>query len=99
MLLLIIPENKNNKAITPGKVFEYIAAEKPVLYIGPAGGDAEYHLKICGQTGIFSGQSSEDISRFIEKMMKNEERELFALHPEYSRRNLTKELYKILQGM
>lgn len=99
MLLLIIPENKNNKAITPGKVFEYIAAEKPVLYIGPAGGDAEYHLKICGQTGIFSGQSSEDISSYIEKIMKNEERELFALHPEYSRRNLTKELYKILQGM
>lgn len=99
LLLLIIPGHKKNDSITTGKVFEYFACRKPVLYIGPAGGDAEYHLKICGQSGIFNGQSSEDIRSFIEKMMKNTERELFAPHPEYSRRNQTKDLSKILQGM
>ncbi len=97
LLLLIIPEHKKNDSITPGKVFEYIATRKPVLYIGPFDGDAAYHLKKCGQSGIFSGQKSEEIAGFIEERIKKAEPLLYGPHPEYSRRILTQNLEKILK--
>ncbi|HKJ42016.1 MAG TPA: glycosyltransferase family 4 protein [Sunxiuqinia sp.] len=39
--LLVIPKIKNNKGIVTGKFFEYLASRKPVLAIGPEGGDLE----------------------------------------------------------
>jgi len=41
MQLLIIPRVENNKGIVTGKFFEYMASGKPVLAIGPHGGDLE----------------------------------------------------------
>ena len=97
LLLLIIPGHKRNDSITPGKVFEYIATRKPVLYIGPVDGDAAYHLKKCGQSGIFSGQRSEEIAGFVEGRIKKAEPLLYEPHPEYSRRILTQNLDKVLK--
>ncbi|MCU0473693.1 MAG: glycosyltransferase family 4 protein [Bacteroidales bacterium] len=97
MLLLIIPGTRNNDAITPGKVFEYIAAGKPVLYIGPHDGDAAYHLKLCGHTGIFSGKEPEEITKYLTEKMKTQE-PLLMPHTEYSRKNLTLQLDKILKS-
>lgn len=39
MLLLIIPNHKNNRTIIPGKLFEYIRSGNPVLSIGPPNSD------------------------------------------------------------
>jgi len=99
LLLLIIPEQKKEKTHTPGKVFEYIATRKPILYIGPSDGDAAYHLKVCGQTGgIFSEQNFEEIAKYIEENMKSKGPLLYMPHPEYSRRILTQNLARILKG-
>ena len=40
ILLLIIPDHKHNKLIITGKLFEYLRAGKPIIYIGPPNGDA-----------------------------------------------------------
>jgi glycosyltransferase involved in cell wall biosynthesis len=40
VLLLLINDTPNAKVILPGKFFEYMAALRPVLCIGPADGDA-----------------------------------------------------------
>jgi len=40
VLLLLINDTPNAKVILPGKFFEYMAAQRPVLCIGPADGDA-----------------------------------------------------------
>jgi glycosyltransferase involved in cell wall biosynthesis len=40
MLLLVIPDAPENEAILTGKLFEYLAARKPILGIGPGSGDA-----------------------------------------------------------
>jgi hypothetical protein len=37
-----------NKGILPGKVFEYLAAHKPVLCVGPADSDADKILREAG---------------------------------------------------
>jgi glycosyltransferase involved in cell wall biosynthesis len=40
MLLLIIPDVKNNEGILTGKLFEYLGSGKQILFIGPKNGDA-----------------------------------------------------------
>jgi len=54
VLLLLINNTPNAMGIITGKLFEYLAAERPVLCIGPKGGDAD---KILTETkgGLISG--------------------------------------------
>ena len=47
-LLMAIPDVPRNFGILPGKVFEYLAANKPILCVGPAGSDADNLLQECG---------------------------------------------------
>lgn len=47
-LLMGIPDVALNKGILPGKVFEYLAARKPVLCVAPAGSDADHILREAG---------------------------------------------------
>lgn len=98
MLLLIIPDHKKNDAITPGKVFEYIASARTILYIGPEEGDAAYHLKKYGHAGIFNGKNSEEIREFIIRSMDENISVPGPVHTEYSRRELTKKLCEILNS-
>ncbi len=48
VLLMAIPDVANNLGILPGKVFEYLAANKPILCVGPTGSDADTLLQACG---------------------------------------------------
>jgi glycosyltransferase involved in cell wall biosynthesis len=48
VLLMAIPDVALNRGILPGKVFEYLAARKPVLCVGPAGSDADNVLREAG---------------------------------------------------
>jgi glycosyltransferase involved in cell wall biosynthesis len=98
LLLLIIPVTKRSNAITPGKVFEYIATGKPVLYIGPADGDAAFHLEKCGQKGMFDGSDPAEIGEFIMKTMKMEVPEQFSCRMDYSRKWLTESLCNVLES-
>jgi glycosyltransferase involved in cell wall biosynthesis len=98
MLVLVIPNTTENRAITPGKVFEYIATRKPVIYIGPADGDAAYHLNHCGYKGIFSENDSEGMTNFILRNMDAPTEKTAGHHLEYSRRALTNKLAGILNN-
>ena len=49
LLLLPINNVKNQMGIIPGKIFEYLASEQPILAIGPLEGDSANILR--GQTG------------------------------------------------
>jgi len=54
VLLLVINDTPNSRMILTGKFFEYLAARRPVLCLGPVDGDA---AKILNQTnaGLISG--------------------------------------------
>lgn len=39
ILLLVNPDAPNNASVIPGKLFEYMAAKRPIIGIGPAEGD------------------------------------------------------------
>jgi glycosyltransferase involved in cell wall biosynthesis len=47
LLLLSIPNIKNNEGILTGKLFEYLASQKPILCIGPTNGDAAKIISEC----------------------------------------------------
>jgi len=61
ILLLIIPDHHSNKSIITGKLFEYIAAEKPVICLGPVDGDAAGYLNETGHGFTFAYYDSNGI--------------------------------------
>jgi len=48
ILLLVINQNEQNRGILTGKLFDYIGARRPVLAVGPVGGDADRILRESG---------------------------------------------------
>lgn len=99
LLLLVIPKVKNNLGILPGKFFEYLASGKPVLAVGPIGGDLSV---IIGETqcgSLFDYPDSEGMLRFIQDQLT---------HPspssgresamQYSRKQLTGRVAQILEA-
>lgn len=65
MLLLVIPDIAQNEGIITGKLFEYLAASRPVLGIGPLNGDAARVLEKTAAGKMFSYNDHENISAFI----------------------------------
>ena len=96
MLLLVIPKIANNKGILTGKLFEYLGARKPILCIGPTDGDAAKIIKECKAGTTFDYSDENGIYEFIETCMSNEFIFENKNYLNYSRRNLTKTLSKIL---
>jgi hypothetical protein len=45
VLLLIEIDSEDTKAIIPGKLFEYMASETPIIAIGPKDADVEQIIK------------------------------------------------------
>ncbi len=95
LLLLIIPEAGDNRLIVTGKIYEYIAARKPVLCLGPENGEAAIILSKL-KNGITLGYSdAEKIKSYILGIMNNPV--IMNNDPsEYSRRNLTAKLASLL---
>ena len=99
LLLLVIPDVKNNHGILTGKFFEYLAAQKPILAIGPTGGDL---AKIIDQTNcgqLFDYNDIEGMRRFIVSSLDHP---ALVLNPEmaneYSRKQLTGKIAQLLNA-
>lgn len=97
MLLLVIPDHKSNRSILTGKIFEYLATEKPILFLGPSDGDAAHLLSLCGYQGIFGYDEVQKIRDFIMKVAEGRNVKRSGHHLEYSRRALAVKLGEILE--
>jgi glycosyltransferase involved in cell wall biosynthesis len=64
-LLLIIPNSLENKGILTGKLFEYMAAKKPIIYIGPEEGDAATILRNTSMVSINNYNVTESLNDFL----------------------------------
>lgn len=103
VLLMAIPDVPRNFGILPGKVFEYLAANKPVLCIGPAGSDADNLLQECGAGQALPYQDGalmlETLNALVAQWRINPNLDLPAVsHTRYSRRALTGELARLLRA-
>ncbi|RLD42182.1 MAG: hypothetical protein DRI86_12125 [Bacteroidetes bacterium] len=95
ILLLLIPKVPQNEGILTGKLFEYIGSRTPILAIGPNNSDAKKIIEKTNSGLFFTYQESakidnSTITKLYSKQSNNE-------YNNYSRRNLTKQLVKMIK--
>ncbi|MBN2666144.1 MAG: glycosyltransferase [Bacteroidales bacterium] len=97
VLLLIIPDHESSRSIITGKMFEYLAAGKPVICLAPADGDAAMILRETGHGRTFDYNDAYGIAGYIEELALN--RNLPDLPPpeSYSRKNIVKRVAELLE--
>jgi len=93
-LLLIIPDSNENKGILTGKLFEYLAANKPIIFIGPKDGDAADILSNSNQVLLNSYDKMESLEHFL--MSGNLVKENPVLIKQYARKHLTQSISSLI---
>ena len=93
-------DSEDTKCIIPGKLFEYMVSERPILAIGPKNSDFENIIKQTN-TGVFyqynekielKNQISTYFNQYLDKNLKVHAVGL----QQFSRKNLTEKLAKLL---
>lgn len=102
LLLLILAPSINGQGDVSGKMFEYMAARRPILALGPEDGNAAEAIKMTG-AGVTVGHHDKEemknqILHFYAQWKNGEEFQPKDISP-YSRLNLTKKLVTILSEM
>jgi len=96
--LLVIPNVSDNRGIITGKFYEYLASQKPILAIGPRGGDLEELIEETKCGLITDYKDSKTIKQWLIKQMNQPTGKIEENNSKkYSRRELTKKLSDILK--
>lgn len=101
VLLLVEIDSEDTKAIIPGKLFEYMAAERPILAIGPDEADFFEIIKETntGKIALYDEKDriKEILLDYFEKYQK-QELKVYGMGLQYfSRKKLTEKLAQILK--
>lgn len=100
VLLLVVNETPNAKGITTGKVFEYLAAKRPILAIAPEGGDLEVLINETDSGLVVNSSNKEELKQFLIQLLDNNPKEYSYKNIEkFSRFNLTKKLVEELENL
>ena len=100
VLLLIEIDSEDTKCIIPGKLFEYMVSERPILAIGPKNSDFENIIKQTN-TGVFYQYNEKNelknkiltyFNQYLDKSLKVHAVGL----QQFSRKSLTEKLAKLL---
>ena len=101
VLILPIREEPETKAILPGKLFEYLAARRPVLGVGTGEGAMAEVLKETGAGQIFDWDDRAGISDYVERLWSafgsGEVMTATADIEKYSRRMTTRKMVEIFE--
>ena len=102
LLLLLINNTPNAKLILTGKLFEYLAARRPIICIGPRDGDAAGVIRKTGAGKVYDFNEVEklkvDLAEYY-RLFKSEKLEKTSGNIEqYERKNLTKKMSEILNS-
>ncbi len=101
VLLLLEIDRAECKGIIPGKLFEYMSAERPILAIGPKDWEAG-HMVETTQSGVYFGyNNAKELKEQIREWYEQYRVGKLKLNADsisiYSRRSLTDKLAKLLQ--
>ncbi len=100
VLLLIEIDSNDTKCIIPGKLFEYMVSERPIIAIGPKDSDFQEIIRSTN-TGVFFQYNEKDalkskiLSYFESYQLGNLKSFPVGLN-QYSRKSLTEKLSKLL---
>lgn len=103
VLILPIREEPETKAILPGKLFEYLAARRPILGVGTGEGAMSVVLKETGAGRIFDWDDSAGISGYVDSLW-NAFKAGGVMIPDadiekYSRRMTTKKMTELFDSL
>ena len=100
VLLLIEIDSEETKCIIPGKLFEYMVSERPIVAIGPTETDVEKIIKATNTGTFFNYQDKEALKKQILSFFAMYVAHNLKSHPvglqQYSRKSLTERLSKLL---
>jgi hypothetical protein len=104
MLLLAIADVPSVYSNVPGKLFEYLASNKPIVCLGPVHSDADRIIDECGAGRLFHYTAYElmlDHMTLMSKSWKiNSNLDLpYINHSQFSRRALTEELANLVRRL
>lgn len=103
VLLDILKKARNTKGLYAGKIFEYLAAKRPILLIGPEDSDASKLIQKLNAGHAIDFEDVIGIKAVISKLYSDYRKNNLISESEaveqYSRRNLTRELSGILEAM
>lgn len=102
VLLMVEIDSEDTKCIIPGKLFEYMVSERPILAIGPDGADFAQIMRTTN-TGVFALYADKEKiketlrSYFKQYLDGNLKANAIGLQ-QFSRKNLTSQLVSVLRN-
>ena len=100
VLLLIEIDYPNTKIIIPGKLFEYMVSERPIIAIGPKDSDFEEIITQTNTGVFFEYHQKEALKETILNYYDLFKKDNLTVHAvgleKYSRKNLTEDLVKTI---
>ncbi|MFD2725937.1 glycosyltransferase family 4 protein [Hyunsoonleella rubra] len=100
LLLLIEIDSEDTKCIIPGKLFEYMVSNRPIVAVGPKGSDVERILKETNTGNYFNYTESDSLKKTILEHYKAYKNNTLKSHPiglqKYHRKALTQSLSQLL---
>ena len=98
VLLLLLFNSKSGVGNYPGKIFEYFAAQKPILVFGPEGSDTQ-RLISDSQTGSYFSYEEQNIENEILNFFNVRSKLVSSDISRFSRENLAGELSDLLNKL
>jgi glycosyltransferase involved in cell wall biosynthesis len=100
VLLLIEINSEATKSIIPGKVFEYMVSERPIVALGPKGSDFA-EIITATNTGVFFAYDEKEKLKALllnyYELYQNNNLKVHAVGlQQYSRKSLTEQLVKLI---
>lgn len=104
LLVMVVPNIKNNFGIVTGKLFEYIGSGRPILVIGPPKGDAGKIIEEFTNSKIVDYDQYENCRDYLDKIYMQWKNQKQSLSPvdsrdKYSRKSLTHTLTNIFNNI
>ena len=103
LLLLIEIDSEDTKAIIPGKLFEYMISETPIIAVGPKDSDVETIITESNTGSYFLYSEKEKLKTKVLSYFEDFKNGPLKSNPvglqKYSRRNLTEKLSDILHQL
>ncbi|WP_291130640.1 glycosyltransferase family 4 protein [Flavobacterium sp. UBA7682] len=102
VLLLIEINSEDTKSIIPGKLFEYMVSERPIVAIGPEGSDFAEIITATNTGVFFTYEEKEKLKALLLKYYQEYKNQSLKVHAvglqQYSRQRLTEKLSKLIHS-
>jgi len=100
VLLLIEINSSATKSIIPGKLFEYMVSERPIIAIGPKDSDFAEIITETNTGVFFTYEEKEKLKALLLKYYQEYQNQNLKVHAvglqQYSRKSLTEQLSKLI---